>query len=738
MQKINESSLLEQVGLILGRNGILSKTPGMSFSQIQFDYARHAASGFCRYDALNGKASLNILEAGTGTGKTIGYLVPLMLYAAHTGDRVAVSTFTRQLQKQILDKDAQLVAKWVEQLTGISLSVMRRVGVRNYISPTACERLCESLSAENKRLYKPAITLLNKMIAWTNDPGTSGLLDDFVEDASISEFPKGITLTGIALTHSSPASEMEKYQLAVQMSKSADVLVANHALTMINALRWSAVLDDEELRPVSILVCDEADRLPSVAESVVGADLPLHRLTQAVKSYAALLDKPSYAKHFEALHEHVMSIKPTSDDMVVVQDDSQFSRLLKEARRSILPLEKAITTRMIGSDLSEDDKAVQTLEFLDAVSDLHEFCAAMKSNENSAVVSWSPVRAYPSLRVSRPNPGKLLSRMWNPYDWQIHQDDPDSLRVKRSYLQAALLTSATLATPGRGAVERFDEYANSVGIVRHQNIHNTQTSLYGVFEPTQFGRMSFVLADPSAPVPSMKADDLMDEKDFSTSPEWLDYCATMIRKAHQAGGRCLVLSLSFNDTIELAARLSDLPDLIVHENSRSLPTLLAQYIENPKAILISPAAWEGVNLPGMVNQLVITRIPFSPLNSLQYAQLSLHLKSKGYSVDKINSVINNERVSATRKKLKQGFGRAIRDRNDVATVWIADPRFPVPTSIRESLDEIALTFKPVRVHQSMESCIAKRFLEGDCETGAGYALAKILLVDGRIYQPTII
>jgi ATP-dependent DNA helicase DinG len=328
--------------------------------------------------------------------------------------------------------------------------------------------------------------------------------------------------------------------------------------------------------------------------------------------------------------------------------------------------------------------------------------------------------------------------MWTPYDWEIHQSETDRRLEKRSYLRSALLTSATLATPGRGVIEQFDEFASSIGIIRHQHIHNTQTNLYRVFEPVKFGTMSFVLADPSIPSPTTRSEDVIEDKEFITSPEWLDYCAFMIRQANNVGGRCLVLSLSFKDTGALAERLSDLSNLIVHNKGQSLTNLLTQYISNPNALLITPAAWEGVNLPGMVNQLVVTRIPFAPLDGLQYAQLSLHLQSKGYDPDKINSIIHNERVSSTRKKLKQGFGRAIRDKDDIATVWIADPRFPLPSSISESLDEIVLSFKPGRIQQSMESCIAKRFLDADHKTGSGFALAKILLADGRIYQPTCI
>ena len=59
-----------------------------------------------------------LVQAGTGTGKSLGYLVPAMVHAVHTGGRVVVSTATLALQRQVLTKDAPLAAEAVEQVTG--------------------------------------------------------------------------------------------------------------------------------------------------------------------------------------------------------------------------------------------------------------------------------------------------------------------------------------------------------------------------------------------------------------------------------------------------------------------------------------------------------------------------------------------------------------------------------------------------------------------------------------------
>lgn len=747
LKNLDEETLLDQVGQILGPEGLLAKTgkDGLSYSQKQYDYARHVASGFCRYDEVLGKASLNILEAATGTGKTIGYLVPLMLVAAHTGERVAVSTFTRQLQKQIVEEDANLVANWVRTVTGKSLRVARRVGVNNYVSPAACARLIDALEADNKKgRFDESIDFLHDLIKWVTDQGpykhanTSGLLDDYISQGDLTAMPDGISLRSIHLEPSSPATELEKYKRDIAKSKEVDVLVINHALAVVNSLRWASVLDDTDKRPISVLVCDEADRLPSVAESLIGSDLLLHKLTKIVSSFADSLGMPKFSKSFHDLHDYIMSLRPPAGDMLALSDSSVLSGLVKDAQRSLIPLEQAIVDRMSGDgSLFDEDRNVRTLEFIDAANDLTTFCKALASDENSAIVSWSPVRAFPSLRVSRPNPGRLMGRMWSPREWEIHQDKDgdDALLLPRSYLRSALFTSATLATPGRGIVEQFDDFANSIGIVRRQNIHNTRTELYASFEPIKFGRMSFVLSDPRMAPPSLRIKDEFNEHEYMTNPEWLDYCAAMIRHAHSKGKRCLVLALSFNDTAELAKRLADLPDVIAHKPKEPLQQVLSKYVENTRAVLISPAAWEGVNLPGMVNELVVTRIPFPPMNASQTGQLEMHLISKGYGVDKIKSILHNDRTSFTRKKLKQGLGRGVRQVTDHVRVWIADPRFPLPDWMAGSLDEVLTSGNTHRVHRSMAACIPRRFIDGSAE-GGGFANAQLFLVDRTVYQPT--
>ncbi|WP_395009077.1 helicase C-terminal domain-containing protein [Undibacterium sp.] len=737
---ILEDQLIEDVTRILGSDGLLVKSiGGMSFHPDQFDFAIRTAKGFCQYDSAVGKASLNMLQASTGTGKTIAYLVPLMLYAARTGERVAISTFTRQLQRQVAEEDGVFVQEWVRTVTGKNLSIARRVGLANYVSISGCKNLLQLLEDEKRAVFDDAIFFLESLIAWMEKgKNTSVVLDDFLAQENISVLPFGIKQKMILLDRAmSPAEEIAQYAKDIEASKHADVIVVNHALLVMNAYRFVSLLDDIEVRPTSILVCDEADRLSDAAESILSADLPLFKLKRVVSDFAKYLKKPEIVKKVDEFYNYVMELKPSTKNVITVNDSEDFFALADNARKSLLSVERDVTSLLNDESLFDDvDRTAHLLEFVDTVNDLHEFCEAARSKDQSSVISWSPIREYPSLRICQSNPGRILGRLWNLKDWDKSDTKPYKNEVikKRSYLKAALFTSATIATPGRILEKVFDDFASSVGIIRHNStddglpIHNVQTHLFNLYEPKKFGQMSFVLADPQAPSPSAREEN-DGEVSYFSDPIWLDYCATVIKAAHATGKRCLVLALSFSDCYALAERLRNLEHLIVHKQGEPIGNTLRDYVSDEQAILISPATWEGVNLPGMVDNLVITRIPFSPADSISFEVERAHLESKGFSDKKIKEISFAKIMNSARRKLSQGLGRGIRRDSDKVTVWFADPRFPMPDSLKDSLDPVVMNGSH-KVFANMNTVIPKRFIDVE------YEQAYFCLLDGTVYSPT--
>jgi ATP-dependent DNA helicase DinG len=152
----------------------------------------------------------------------------------------------------------------------------------------------------------------------------------------------------------------------------------------------------------------------------------------------------------------------------------------------------------------------------------------------------------------------------------------------------------------------------------------------------------------------------------------------MIAKASAAGERVLALTLSYRDTRMIAAsvrlRHPHITTLIQHTETDPIQELLTRFSETGGAILLSPSCWEGVNLPGLVKNLVITRIPFAPPDQSMAEIIKNSMLKRGFSPSVITATVYGRSVISTRRKLRQAIGRGIRQLNDVCCVWFGDKR----------------------------------------------------------------
>lgn len=702
----------------------------------QHSYAQTVARGFCRYREDDNAAAVNMVQAATGTGKSLGYLVPAFAYAALTGERVIVSTFTLALQQQILQEDAPKAQKWVQEELNTVVKFARRVGKQNYLSHSACVDLLATLRADPSP-NAAATEFLAKLIEWIATQGaTLPTIEDYFSDLGQEGdyLPAGIDRASLGLNSSSPDSELEAYQRTLQATKDADLLIVNHALVMLNASRWASILD-ADTKPAKLLICDEADKLSDAAESVLRSDVSIHRLNVLTTQIADAYDLPAIKECVSSLHDAVMAIESGGSQMAALPPNvvTRITGTIEKLRPHVGSFAEMLESKQMTLG---DHPTALIADFIDSYNSLVRVNKAASDTGNTSIISWSPVRSLPSLMVGRPDPASVITRLLASRNWDKSEDGGEVL-PPRSYLNAALFTSATIATMGRSLPIAFDYFSKSIGVIRHckagsdRPIHNVTADLFRIYDaPEGFGEMYFVLPDPSMPVPTMSSLSGQDEV-FKSNPEWLDYTATMIRKAASAGlGRTLVLTLSHDDTSALAERLEDLPGLIISRKGDSLSELKRQYKQTEGAVLITPSAWEGLDLPGDVQELVITRLPFGSMNSFQLNMLETTLAFRGYSDDKIQSIKFNMLETAARHRFTQGLGRGIRRHNDKVRVWIADPRFPFPEEFGASLDEVLMTPR-ARVMTPFAACIPSRFENT-------FKAAKLFLKSGDLYTPELI
>lgn len=734
-----EKKLLQVVDSVLGPNGKMARSKPSDagkrtfrYNRKQHEYAKVVVHGFCRYDEAEKTAAVNMLQAATGTGKTLGYLVPAFAYSALTGERVMVSTFTKALQQQIMKNDAPRAQQWVQEEIGVCVNFARRVGRSSYLSASACREL-QSIFDGDDDVEEDAVEFVSGLIKWLDDSQQDiPTIEDYLADiGGNSLLPAGLDAKSLCLSASSPADEIEAYEQGMKEAHSADVLIVNHALVMLDASRWAKILNPE--RQASILICDEADRLTDAAESVLGADISMHRFNRLAQDIAASFDLPKITECVANLYDAVMAIEPGIEKM------AQLPAILETRISGVLATIKPHVEKfacMMNSPQGELSSHSQALlaDFCDSYNDLASVQKASSDKGNIGIISWSPVRHFPSLRVGHPEPAKVITRLVSPRNWDTSEND--IVMPPRSYLKAVVFTSATLATPGRSLPMAFDAFADTVGIIRHckagmtRPIHNVTADLYRIFDaPSDFGEMFFVLPAPDVPLPTVQV--VEDREDVSISnPLWLDYTAAMIREAVASGGKTLVLTLSHADTQALGERLQGLDGLIVARPGDSMSGLKQQYLNQASAVMISPGAWEGIDLPGEVQNLVITRIPFGSMNGFRLSLKEAVLRHSGYSEDKIQSIKFAQLNAEARRRFIQGLGRPIRQRDDRVEVWIADARFPYPESFSSTLDDVLMVRRP-RVLKAFAGVIPERFEDN-------FNASRLFLSSGIVHTPELV
>lgn len=636
----------------------------------QLDYAGLVARTCDLPDPGPGQGgALSLIEGETGIGKSIGYLLPLALNAAMTGGRAMVSTHTNMLARQLLFDDGPLVIAAVEALLGKRVTMAQRIGRRNFVD-------------------MDRVRMVHACMRDGDAPQDSiGMLGEWLEyePASFSDaaalglgLPVGVSEADICLLSSSTASASAAYYQHVAESKDADILITNHSLSLLNAKCWTRLLDAD--RPARFAVFDEADALPQVARSLAESKLPLSTINALVEDMSGDSGRVAAAKAAKALQ---LLLQPlVADAPRIVEPSPLFDPLIA----AVQELSGALRT----AAEHEDHGAAQGL--LEAVADLDDWLKAAQGDVfEVAVITASPVRSLPALVTVAVNPGRILNRLWR------RSDD------REPYLHKVIFTSATLAAPSI-AVNDQPNFSDIMGELGFSGANNYQSALSRRIAPDRFGRMSFRLADRGVPSPGLRDDD----GDVTSNPEWLDYVASGIQAARDCGGRVLVLTTSYSDAAALADRL---PTVLVHQPGIKLTELVERYKADPAAVLITPAAWTGVSLPGLVDHLVIPRIPFPVPDEARLAVLARAMARRGKSEADAKWILQDQGQKNARRLLRQGIGRGIRTPDDICTVWLLDPRFPLPARMVENrrlrLDQ-GLAVK----HTMLVSCIPVRFRIG--------------------------
>lgn len=629
---------------------------------------------------------IGLLEAGTGVGKSLGYLVPALRWAAASGERTVVSTNTITLQEQLVGKDLPFLAK---ALTDQRVSFALLKGWRNYL----CLQRLEQARAQGPALFEDDVASdLGLLEAWAEQT-TDGSLADLAVPPRAEVWDEVAAESDLCTRLRCPHFDQCFVFKARRAAATADVIVVNHHLLMADLAvrRASQRWDDAAVLPAyKRLIIDEGHHLEDAAAEHLGQSVSRRglerlfaRLERRGKGLLPALEK--------ALAVGIDALSVASLDLVrarlfpslgsarmrtaVLYD--LLARWVEEQRESQIRLtdrfdEDPIWTAGLGAALddlladidllgdglrlvrdrleSDEQRAEELAPLLNEVRGVTR--RLQSSGDALRVALRSDVAGAPRVRwLERRGGDGNIGATAVPLDLAPVLREDLFRRV-----ETAVVTSATLTVGEDG----FDFMATRLGLADDDALTPVTASLPSPFDyPSQA-----ILAIPSDfPLPNVEG--------AAHLQRTVDATAELIVMTE---GGVFVLFTSHRDVKEGARLLRErgvaaAHPLLVHGESPR-DDLLRRFREHGDAVLVGTASfWEGVDVPGRaLRGLVLSKIPFRvPTEPMTAAQCEAIEAEGGDSFAEYM-------IPHAALRLKQGFGRLIRTATDHGVVVICDPR----------------------------------------------------------------
>ena len=634
------------------------------------------------------EGGIGIAEAGTGTGKSIAYLLPAIRWALRNRERTVVSTNTINLQEQLVEKDLP----FLQRALGEPFRFALVKGRNNYVSIRRARLAWETAPT---LLPDARQQELETIIAWL-DKTRDGSLSDLSFRPSLEVWDEVASESDVCLRAKCPHFEACFYQRARRDAATADVLVANHHLLFSDlAVRQAqGNFDSPAVLPhYQRLILDEAHNLEDVATRHLGAMVSRrglyrvlrrleHRGRGVLPSLARALEKADRdlisraaldilaEKLFPSLERARETAGRVFDALEGVMATGPDSMLRLEARFARHPVWQGglaedlpallahLGTLLQGMDqlrerIAVDEEAkhsmeAQLLELRGAANRLDAAAFALRTTlqppeSGPEMVRWMEIRRDP--RGGDANVSLAAAPL----------DLSEVLREALfEHLPTIVMTSATLATGGD-----FGFLRARLGLRGDDPLHEA------VFpSPFDFARQALLAVPTDLPVPGGEGDRRHGEATVRATEEL----------SAVTDGGLFVLFTSYRALRDTAAGLRRRgvdrrwPLFVQGEAPRA--QLVERFIAAGNGILLGTSSfWEGVDVPGKpLRGLVIPRLPFKvPTEPVTAARIEA-IEARG------GNSFSSYMLPHAAIRLKQGFGRLIRARTDHGAVLVLDAR----------------------------------------------------------------
>jgi ATP-dependent DNA helicase DinG len=606
--------------------GVLSRThPGYEFRRGQLQMAQAVER------ALQEKRHL-IVEAGTGTGKTLAYLVPVI----RSGKRVIISTGTKNLQEQLFHKDIPFLEQALFPAGEGKLNVCYMKGRNNYL----CRKKLYDLTDQPVLSGYEEIEHYRAIAAWEKTTGTG----DRAELASLPE--------ASALWHKIDAradtclgqkcSAFDKCFITEMRRKAmeSDIVIVNHHLFFadLGIKQQTDYAPDAGILPdVGAVIFDEAHELEDVAGSYFGVAVSNGRFEELCRDVEASLQRDhmltsALSGMVKSLRDRAMfffALLPQGKDRFAFENRREF---LEENGEEFLSLRQAL--RGLGAALEGiPSKPEEVFNFARRAQELGVQLSFLMESEDKNTVFWIERR-----RFGRDKQNVFLQA--TPIDVA-----PILKTCLFDKLDCAVMTSATLAVGGG-----FEYMRRRLGLE-----HSRELVLPSHFD---YQNQAVLYVPPDLPDPR--------------TPQFAPMAADCIRRLLEiTRGRAFVLFTSHAQMKDVYQRLLgvlDFPLLLQGDAPKS--ALLEEFRLTPHAVLFATSSfWQGVDVQGeQLSCVIIDRLPFAvPSDPVVAARVKM-IDAEG------GNAFFQYQVPAAVITLKQGFGRLIRSLHDRGLLALLDNR----------------------------------------------------------------